>query len=202
MGGGGLTGGVVGRGGVHEVEGGGDVVALALAGEDDVSPVVCAAIGVDHLGVGGVDDGDGGLVEGAGADLLGIGEGDLLDDGGLVQAGTGGGGSGVLDEEDLVLGGVPDDGLVEDGVRLGGGDEGQGGVLADDIVELIVVDVERLGGEGLLGDAGPDEDLGGCKWWDSDDGVRRNGEMEREAGRCHRGACVTGGLRVCSVCEV
>lgn len=97
-----LTGGVVGGLGVHEVEGRGDVVALALAGEDDVAPVVGAAIGVDDLGVGGVDDGDGGLLEGALADLFSVGEGDLLDDGGLVEACAGGGSAGVLDEEDFV----------------------------------------------------------------------------------------------------
>lgn len=48
---------------------------------------------------------------------------------------------------------------MEDGVRVRGGDEGQGGLLADDIVKFVVVDVKGLGGEGLLGDTGPEEDL-------------------------------------------
>jgi len=45
---------------------------------------------------------------------------------------------------------LPDDGLVEDGVLGRRGNEREGGVVANDGQELVVVDVERLGEEAVL----------------------------------------------------
>jgi hypothetical protein len=173
-----LTSGVVWRLWVHNVQRRRDIVTLAFAGKDDVSFVVGATIRVDYLRVGGVDNSYRHSLEGTVSNLLCICKRDLLDDGRLVQASTRGRGTGILDKEDLVTGSVPivpvrlhlvgdnklslnlpSDCLVEDGVRCGRRNQGQGRVRPNDIVELLVIDVERLGEKGLFCNAWPDEQL-------------------------------------------
>lgn len=58
---------------------------------------------------------------------------------------------------------LPDDGLVEDGVRFRRGDECKRRVLSNNVIEFLVVDVERLGRERLLGYTWPKEELEGSK---------------------------------------
>lgn len=82
-------------------------------------------------------------------DSVGLLERDLVEDGRLVGAGAGVGRTRVLGEPHLVLGLVPHDGLVEDGVLGRLADQGEGGVGADDGEELVIVHVE-----GLLEEAG------------------------------------------------
>jgi hypothetical protein len=54
------------------------------------------------LRVGGAHDSDGGSPEGALAHLFSLSEGDLLDDGRLIETGARGGSTSVLDEKDLI----------------------------------------------------------------------------------------------------
>ena len=53
----------------------------------------------------------------------------------------------------------PCDSLVEDGVRLRGGNLSQGRIGSDDVVKLLVVDVEGLSQQRLFCDTGPDKQL-------------------------------------------
>jgi hypothetical protein len=145
---------------------------LAFTSKDDVSFVVGATIRVGYLRVGGVDDSYRNSLESTVSNLLCVYKRRL------VQASTRGRGTGVLDKEDLVTGGIPmvparlhlvgdnklslnlpSDCLVEDGVGCGGRNLGQGRVRANNIVELLVIDVERLGEKGLFCNAWPDEQL-------------------------------------------
>lgn len=131
-----LTSGVVRRLRVHEVQSRGHIVTLTFAGEDDVTLVVGATVGVDDLGVGRVDDGHGRSLQRSIADLLCIRKRDLLDDGRLVQTSARSRSTSVLDKEDLITSRVPVkvinmepcmsyrfvdlpcDSLVEDGINL------------------------------------------------------------------------------------
>lgn len=54
---------------------------------------------------------------------------------------------------------VPYNRFVKDWVRVRGRDQSQRRVWPNDIVKLVVVDVERLGSEGLLSGAGPKKHL-------------------------------------------
>ena len=116
------------------------------------------------------------------AHFLCVGKRNLLDDRRFVQPSACRRGTGVLDEEHLIgwwipnrdrrsapvhkslavsrqVSSLPCDCLVEYGVRVRGGDQGQGRVAANHIVELVVVDVERLGCQGFLSDTRPYEHL-------------------------------------------
>lgn len=106
-----------------------------------------------------------------------MGKRHLLDDGRLVQAGSGIKSAGVLDEEHfvrrrvpaassqrLVLGAaisvivnVPRHRLVENGVLLRSSDQSQRRIAADDVVELGVVDVKRLRRQAFVVDSRPEE---------------------------------------------
>jgi hypothetical protein len=80
---------------------------LAFTSKDDVSFVVGATIRVGYLRVGGVDDSYRNSLESTVSNLRCVYKRDVLDDGRLVQASTRGRGTGVLDKEDLVTGGMP-----------------------------------------------------------------------------------------------
>jgi hypothetical protein len=60
---------------------------------------------------------------------------------------------------------IPNNSLVENRVGLGLGNQGQCWVLANNVVELIIVDVKGLGGERVFSNSGPDEKLE--RWWQS-----------------------------------
>lgn len=172
-----LTSGVVWRLWVHNIQCRRDLVALAFTSKDYVSSVIGATIRVDDLRVGGVDNSHRNSLQSTVSNLLCVCKRDLLDDGRLIQAGTRGRGTGILDKEDLITGrmpmvpvrlylvgdklslNLPSHCLVEDGIRCRGRNLGQGRVRANDIVELLVIDVERLGEKGIFCNAWPDEQL-------------------------------------------
>lgn len=94
--------------GVHEDDVGRVVGPGALGHVDDLAAVVCGPVGVDHGRVGRNHvHGDLLGAVGLALDGIGLGEGDLLDDGRLVEAGPGVYGPRVLDEEDLIGGLIP-----------------------------------------------------------------------------------------------
>jgi hypothetical protein len=102
-----FTGSVVRRLRVHNVQRRGDIITLTFTSKDNVTLVVGATVRVDDLSVGSVDNGHWSGLEGSVADLLSIGQSDLLDDRGLVQTSARSRSTGVLNEEDLITGGVP-----------------------------------------------------------------------------------------------
>lgn len=102
-----LTSGVVGCLRIHNVQRRRHIVTLTFTSKDDVALVISATVGVDDLGVGGVDDSHRDSLQGAVSDLLSIGERDLLDDRRLVQTCARGRRTSILYKEDLITGRMP-----------------------------------------------------------------------------------------------
>lgn len=136
--------------GVEDDESGRDLGALALGGKEELALVLNGTVGVgDHGAVlhkGHLDLADGVAF---GLDGIGLFERDLVDGGRLVETGAGIGVTGILDKPHFILGLVPHDGLVENGVLGRLGNQGEGGVGTNDVEELVIIDVE-----GLLGETG------------------------------------------------
>ena len=161
-----LTGGVVWRERVHSVKSRGNLIALTFTGEDDLAFVVDTTVGVDDLRVRRVDGRNLDLIltQSSLSQSFSLLERNLLDDGRFVKTSARSRSSSVLNEEDLFGGRIPDNSLVKDGIAFRRGDKSQSRILADDIEELIIVDVEGLLFERLLCHTGPCEDLAILVW--------------------------------------
>lgn len=77
-------------------------------------------------------------------ELLGLGERDPLENSGFRKSRSGRLGAGILREEDRIRARMPYRRFVEDWIDRGRGQEGEGGVVAYNVQEGRVVDVEGL----------------------------------------------------------
>lgn len=146
-----LTRRIVWRPRIHEVQCTSDVLPPPLAGEDD--PVVIvqnASIRIDHGGVR-IDPLHMNLLPLSPFspllllnELLGLGERDPLENSGFRKSRSGRFRAGILREEHRIRARMPYRRFVEDWIDRGRGQEREGGVVAYNVQDGRVVDVEGL----------------------------------------------------------